>query len=150
MIGLSLIGINEVLNDSNLLENFKLYAADQFASENLEFYCSVRRYKTLTNNQRKDAAQEIFDSFIKEDAQNELGCINYGSRERVEENLQLYPTSLFNEVEQMVLLDIRISLLPGFLQSEYYESVKPNSENNNNNNSNDNIFSFLNCLSVKS
>eukprot|EP01095_Lingulamoeba_sp_RSL-Kostka_P006122 TRINITY_DN1894_c0_g1_i1.p1 TRINITY_DN1894_c0_g1~~TRINITY_DN1894_c0_g1_i1.p1 ORF type:complete len:158 (-),score=37.65 TRINITY_DN1894_c0_g1_i1:119-592(-) len=156
MIGISSIRIWEILDDKNLFEELRKYAEEQYACENIEFIYALKNYKTMTNNNRKDYAIKIYETFVEEDAPYALGCVTLENRKRVEDTLHLYQATLFDEIEQCVILDVRISILPGFINSIQSNNNNDNSslcdrndENDTNNGQNTKSFGIFDCLSVK-
>eukprot|EP01095_Lingulamoeba_sp_RSL-Kostka_P010584 TRINITY_DN3850_c0_g1_i1.p1 TRINITY_DN3850_c0_g1~~TRINITY_DN3850_c0_g1_i1.p1 ORF type:complete len:151 (+),score=29.59 TRINITY_DN3850_c0_g1_i1:28-480(+) len=117
-------GYFEFLDDEKLMEELASYTRDHFISEYVDFILATKKYKTMNTFMREKTSYEIYEEYIMENAENGLGCINFEIREKIEQHLnnEEFPKDLFFEIEQAVLLDFKLSILPEFYQQQKKKS----------------------------
>eukprot|EP01115_Flamella_aegyptia_P011930 TRINITY_DN5772_c0_g1_i1.p1 TRINITY_DN5772_c0_g1~~TRINITY_DN5772_c0_g1_i1.p1 ORF type:complete len:143 (+),score=15.34 TRINITY_DN5772_c0_g1_i1:9-437(+) len=97
-------------------KELRFFAKRRYCSEILEFYDSVQIYKAIVDDEKRQVfGLGICDKFVKEDSECSIGCITYEIRENIINQIEEYPRTLFDQLEEHVLLDFKISLLPEFL-----------------------------------
>lgn len=116
-----------ILEDESKRVRYAEFLTKIFAIENLHFYDSVQRYRKLAADKRPEIARKIYERFIKENADNELGDIDFKMRDSISNLLDDAPIDLFDLLQQTAFLVMAHSTLKQFMeyQSDTLISTSP-------------------------
>jgi len=124
-------GLPALLNSNIPLCYFLHFLLETFRAENLFFYMEstmFEDYDFTTKKQLKQSARELYNNFIKEGSEFEIN-IEGSIRKRIQEGIEEYDQTCFNESRQHVLLLLQ-PCLQDFMQSKSYERLKNDTKGN--------------------
>ncbi|PRP75714.1 regulator of G-protein signaling 21 [Planoprotostelium fungivorum] len=121
---LSKPGIDEVLHNGHGVNYFRTFLKTEFSVENLNFYLAVERYRAITDEStRKTKAEEIFNSYIKPNAPQELN-IDQSILEDIRKKMDHPTVQLFDPVQSAIHVLMRDDSFPRFLKSGIFHRLQ--------------------------
>lgn len=120
-------GLAALLQSNVPLVYFLRYLLDQWAAENLFFYCDVENFEQAEHSNahnRAIAAQRIYDTFIRRDAIFEVNLVAHDDQRRHRAMLH-GDAGCFEEAKEQALL-ILVHRFEGFKASEFYQEMLSN------------------------
>ena len=116
--------IDAIISHPLLRSDFELFCQKTWSVENLLFYLSVRRYKTLPPEQLLDEARKMHADYIAEGSILQINLV-MGDREAINERVmeEKADASLFKEAEQHVIHLLRFSIIPLWTSSAGYKDL---------------------------
>lgn len=120
-------GLAALLQSNVPLVYFLRHLLDQWAAENLFFYCDVENFEQVEHSNahnRAIAAQRIYDTFIKRDAIFEVNLVAHSDQRRHRAMLN-GDAGCFEEAKEQALL-ILVHRFEDFKASELYQEMLSN------------------------
>lgn len=119
-----------IIDDRDLCDIYEEFLNKNMAWENLGFYKAVDKFKKAEQKDRKRIADEIFESFIKVDANHELGDIDLYSRTMIQEKLDDPSLDMFDHLIDTAVETLVNATISDFLNDSSYENYINNQFSN--------------------
>ncbi len=102
---------------------FRQFLHELYNSENLAFWLEVEEYKKLSEEERKDRSQEIYDKYFDPESKYELN-VEGKMKKDLASQLPSTDINIFLGLQESVWNVLEHDCFPKFLQSKMYQNYK--------------------------
>jgi len=119
--------IDELWNDEDMMLAFREFLYQQFANENLSFYLeAVKFYYLCPDGEIPAKAREIFDTYIRQDAEAPLN-LEYSIYSTIEKEMEHPTRNIFLHVQEKIFEVLKLEWYPEFIVSPLYKQCNDDS-----------------------
>lgn len=118
-----------IVADEKLCKLYEDFLRKNMAWENFGFKKAVERFKSAGDNKLKCIAEEIYDTFVREDADHELGDIDLTTRTDIENNINQPTREMFDQLYDVATESLAASTVTDFLKANPVRVTQSKSSN---------------------
>mmetsp|Transcript_18359 Transcript_18359/g.70939 ORF Transcript_18359/g.70939 Transcript_18359/m.70939 type:complete len:250 (+) Transcript_18359:161-910(+) len=114
--------MEEIFNDQQQLDLFKVYSKRRMCSEHVDFWLDCEKFKGIEDDVvLKLRARELFDNYVNENSPQQLN-VDAPIVRAVRAGLDNPTTELFNDAQAYITNLMVTSVVPGFLDTKEYKA----------------------------
>ncbi|KAJ5073931.1 hypothetical protein M0811_08204 [Anaeramoeba ignava] len=124
---LELIPFDLLLNEEKYCKFFMDFLVENFSEENLLFWKAIEEYKKIDEDELVEAANNIYEKFIKEGSDNQININSFilgDCKERL--SWRVPNPEAFSDAQSAVFSLMKTDSYPRFIQSKFYQDLLKN------------------------